>query len=119
MALPKTTNNTNLDEEQQSSVPRYDRAFLKKIQQQAELYDIQLLMECIKALSQHATVDVLLYATAYITDNQNLKSGEKLIVNDHDIPPLTTAMKGMGQRDLLFIIHSPGGDGNAASQIIE
>lgn len=100
-------------------LPKYDRAFLGQLYRQAQSYDIQLLCSCLAELSVYANADVLLYAASYITENNNQINPQLASVNDLDIPALTTAMKGMGERDLLFIIHSPGGDGNVAAQIIE
>lgn len=98
---------------------RYDRSFFERLKRESQCYDFQILTQLLNKLHQLTSCDVLLYAASYITENPSRREAEKVVVSDQDIPKMTTVMEKMGNNDLLFIIHSPGGSGDAAAQIIE
>lgn len=103
--------------------PRFDQAFFSNFITRTRLdaghVEVDLLKEMLDSLSKAFDVDVLLYAAPYVSGSPVQESDGRAAVNDWDVPALASAMKGMGKRNLFFIVHSPGGDPNAAAQFME
>lgn len=98
---------------------QYCEAIIRETRNQAAKITSNFLLDRLKELSAVSGKDVLLYAAPYVAGTQSQANDPKAAVCDFDIPALAVAMKGMGKRDLYFIIHSHGGDPNAASHIID
>lgn len=108
-----------------SNIPsqRFDQSFfsdiINNVRADAARIEVDLLKRMLNSLSEKFGVDVLLYAAPYVSGSPVQESDGRASVNDWDVPALASAMKGMGTRDLFFIVHSPGGDPNAAAQFME
>ncbi|MEG0587966.1 MAG: hypothetical protein RR506_08705 [Akkermansia sp.] len=114
-----TSDTPNTDKSSQRYDADYCERLIQQVKREAYTSELTLLVNFLKELSSSFDKDVLLYASPYVTGSFNLGSDQRASVNDYDLPALASAMKGMGKRDLLLIVHSSGGDGNAAAQFVE
>ncbi|MHA1682796.1 MAG: SDH family Clp fold serine proteinase [Promethearchaeota archaeon] len=88
-----------------------------RIQQLGSSNDINR-REFLKELAKHSERDTIIYSSGYTSFNAAYIPEVAFIINKQDIQGFMSAFNGLKGKELDLIIHSPGGNGDAAAQIV-